>query len=133
MNWLKKLICGRELAALKSEIKQLKKELQKLRLEYGKLKIAGSRQDFEEGLCLFYELDKEGKFNLEYRYTDHCGSYAYSAGLTPLETVNENVEIFVRELIKQGMSIFRCELQDRISRPLSACLSQLERLNLLKK
>ena len=26
MNWLKKLICGRELAALKSEIKQLKKD-----------------------------------------------------------------------------------------------------------
>ena len=26
MNWLKKLICGRELAALKSEIKQLKRD-----------------------------------------------------------------------------------------------------------
>ena len=26
MNWLKKLICGRELDALKAEIKQLKKD-----------------------------------------------------------------------------------------------------------
>lgn len=55
MNWLKKLICGRELAALKSEIKQLKKDRERAFYERDKALNRAARAEQDASLCR-YEL-----------------------------------------------------------------------------
>ena len=51
MNWLKKLICGRELAALKSEIKQLKKDRERAFYERDKALNRAARAEQDASLC----------------------------------------------------------------------------------
>lgn len=51
MNWLKKLICGRELAALKSEIKQLKKDRERAFYERDKALNKANRLECELSVC----------------------------------------------------------------------------------
>ena len=55
MNWLKKLICGRELAVLKSEIKQLKKDRERAFYERDKALNRAARAEQDASLCR-YEL-----------------------------------------------------------------------------
>lgn len=55
MNWLKKLICRRELVALKSEIKQLKKDRERAFYERDKALNRAARAEQDASLCR-YEL-----------------------------------------------------------------------------
>lgn len=53
MNWLKKLICGRELAALKSEIKQLKKDRERAFYERDKALNRAARLEQELSILAY--------------------------------------------------------------------------------
>lgn len=53
MNWLKKLICGRELAALKSEIKQLKKDRERAFYERDKALNSAARLEQELSILAY--------------------------------------------------------------------------------
>ncbi len=55
MNWLKRLICGRELAALKSEIKRLQKDRERAFYERDKALNRAARAEQDASLCR-YEL-----------------------------------------------------------------------------
>ena len=60
MNWLKKLICGRELAALKSEIKQLKKDRERAFYERDKALNKANCLECELSVCQFELRQKWG-------------------------------------------------------------------------
>ena len=53
MNWLKRLICGRELAALKSEIKQLKKDRERAFYERDKALNRAARLEQELSILAY--------------------------------------------------------------------------------
>ena len=60
MNWLKNLICGRELATLKSEIKQLKKDRERAFYERDKALNKANRLECELSVCQFELRQKWG-------------------------------------------------------------------------
>ena len=60
MNWLKKLICGRELATLNSEIKQLKKDRERAFYERDKALNKANRLECELSVCQFELRQKWG-------------------------------------------------------------------------
>lgn len=61
MNWLKTLICGRELAALKSEIKQLKKDRERAFYERDKALNRAARLEQELSILAYEQRQAWGR------------------------------------------------------------------------